>query len=77
LKWIEDFLCDHSQQVVMDGYSSDDLPVNSGVPQGTILDLLLFFCYINDLPECVSCNICLYADGVPLYNIIESEKDCC
>ena len=74
LQWIED-LCDCSQQVVMDGYSSDNLPVISGVPQGTMLGPLLFLYYINDLPECVSCNICLYADDVLLYNIIKSEKD--
>ena len=60
----------------MDGYSSDNLPVTSGIPQGTMLGPLLFLCYINDLPECVSCNIRLYADDVLLYNIIESEKDC-
>ena len=75
LQWIEDFLCGRSQQVVMDGYSSDNLPVTSGVLQGTVLGPLLFLCYINDLPECVSCNIHLYADDVLLYNI-ESEKDC-
>ena len=59
----------------MDGYSSDNLPVTSGVPQGTMLCPLLFLSYINDLPECVSYNIRLYADDVLLYNIIESEKD--
>ena len=72
---MEDFLCDRSQQVVMDGYCGVNLPVSSGVLQGTVLGPLLFLCYINDLPECVSCSIRLYAD-VLLYNIIESEKDC-
>ena len=46
------------------------------MPRGLILQGIRKLCYINDLPECVSCNIRLYADDVLLYNIIELEKDC-
>ena len=35
LLWIEDFLSDRSQQVVLEAKYSDSCPVLSGVPQGS------------------------------------------
>ena len=74
--WLENFLSDRTQQVVLDGCCSDILPVTSGVPQGTVLAPLLFLCYINDLPELVSCCCQLYADDVLLYKVIRLDEDC-
>ena len=34
------------------GESSDEVSVDSGVTQGTVLGLLLFLCHINHLPDC-------------------------
>ena len=74
--WLENFLSDRTQQVVLDGCCSDILPVTSGVPRGTVLTPLLFLCYINDLPELVSCCCRLYADDVLLYKVIRLDEDC-
>ena len=76
LLWLENFLSDRTQQVILDGYHSNILPVTSGVPQGTVLASLLFLCYINDLPELVSCCCRLYADELLLYKVIRSDEDC-
>ena len=46
----------------MDGKSSQEYPVNAGVPQGSILDPTLFLLYTDDLPNAVICNISIYAD---------------
>ena len=62
--------------MVLDGFTSESHPVNSGVPQGTILAPLLFLCYINDLPSSIQSKIGLYADNTILYSTIHTISDC-
>ena len=75
LNWIRAFLTGRTQCVVVDGEKSDFVPVQSGVPQGTVLGPLLFLLHINDLPECVSSSVRLFADDCLLYRTIRSDVD--
>ena len=56
---ISSFLSNRRLRVVLDGKSSQEYPVNAGVPQSSILGLTLFLLYINDLPDDVICDIAI------------------
>ena len=52
----------------LDGSLSSKLPINAGVPQGSLLGSTLFLIYINDLPGEVLQKIDIYADDTTLYS---------
>ena len=54
--------------MVLDRKSSQEHPVNAGVPQGSIIVPTLFLLYINDLLDDIICNIAVYADNTTLYS---------
>ena len=62
-------------RVVLDGKSSQEYPVNVGVPQGFILGPTLFLIYINDLLDDVICDIAIYADDTTLYSRCDWASD--
>ena len=75
LSWIENFLSGRKQRVLVEGATSLEAEVTSGVPQGTVMGPLLFLVFINDLPDSVSSNVKLFADDCLLYRTINSIHD--
>jgi len=75
LKWIENFLTNRQQQVVLNGQLSHVAPVISGVPQGYVLGPLLFIMFINDLSSVVSSSIFMFADDAKIFKVIRSHDD--
>ena len=77
LKWFESYLRERYQRVVVNGGTSKWLPVDSGVPQGSILGPLLFNIFINDMSKVPKhSNIVLYADDTKCYKGIATIDDC-
>ena len=75
-KWIESFLDNRSQRVVIDGHFSIDAKITSCVPQGSVLGPLLLLMYIDDLPNCVQYSVCrLFADDCILYQRLRTSQD--
>lgn len=75
-KWLYSFLTHRRQRVVVNGKTSQWLPVRSGVPQGSVLGPTVFVVFINDLPEVVNSIVKIYADDTKLFREIRLEDDC-
>ena len=75
LSWIQSFLVGRTQSVVLEGECSDEVPVSSGVPQGSVLGPILFLSYINDLPDNVQSQVRLFADDTAVYLTINHPSD--
>ena len=62
LDWFRNYLSNRTQYVSINGTDSGLLPIECGVPQGSILGPLLFLVYINDLPNACNATTILFAD---------------
>ena len=73
----EDFLIERKEQrVAVNGVFSKWYDVISGVPQGFVLDPVLFLECINTLPdEIESCDMFFFADDNKLFRNIYSDSD--
>ena len=61
--------------MALDGKSSQEYPINAGVPQGSILGPTLFLLYINGLTDDVICDIAIYADDTTVYSKCDRVSD--
>ena len=77
LGWIEDFLYNRTQTVIINDSKSRTARVTSGIPQGSVLGPMLFVLYINDLPDVVDKNthIFLFVDDTKAFRHIKSSED--
>ncbi|MEW8545035.1 MAG: reverse transcriptase domain-containing protein [Candidatus Thiodiazotropha sp.] len=75
---MESFQTDRKQRVLVNGMTSEWKSVTSGIPQGSVLGLILFVLYINDLPDVVSHGSIpyLFVDDTKIYHSIYRTQDC-
>ena len=77
MSWIQGFLLERKQKIVLNGYSSNWADVLSGVPQGyqSVLSPLMFSIYVNDVPDIVDSPILLFADDIKIFRCIKTQLD--
>ena len=74
-QWISSFLNSRTQQVLVEGQSSEKVPVISGLPHGSVLGPTLFLIFINNLPDDINSRTRLFADNCILYRQISSDSN--
>ena len=73
--WLKSYLSNCHQYVSINGYESGLAAINCGVPQGSVLEPLLFLLYINDLNQAIkSCKVHHFADDTNLLCLSISIK---
>ena len=75
-RWVKDFVTGRSQRVIVNRVHSTSVPVQSGVPQGSVIGPALFLIYINDLPDSIQSESRLFADDTIIYRQIHTQQDC-
>ena len=74
LKSFNSYLTNRYQFVRIHCTVSDPIPIEYGVPQGSILSPLLFSIYVNDLPEAPwNCSTECYVDDTKLFVSFHSQ----
>ena len=64
---LKNYLHNREQRVVLNGQTSEWKRIYSGVPQGSVLDPLLFLIYISDLPDGLTSMCKIFADDTSLF----------
>ena len=70
LNVLTNYLSNRMQRVVVNGSQSNFLPIESGVPQGSVLGPLLFLVFINDLQKNIQSKIKFFADDTMLFSTV-------
>jgi len=75
LMWIENWLSNRKQRVILNGCFSEWTDVMIRVPQGSVLGPLLFVIFINDTDDCVAGKILKFANGTKIYRTVNISAE--
>ena len=70
LEWFASYLFCRSQVVDINNKRSNEFYIYRGVPQGSILGLLLFLIFFNDFPDALKkSKVLMYAEDTVIYYV--------
>ena len=68
---LKNYLINRKQRVVLNGQTYEWRKINSGIPQGSVLGLLLLLIYINYLPDGITSICKIFADDRSLFSKVQ------
>ena len=71
----ENYLDNQNKRMILDGKCSSWKTILSGIPQGSALGPLLFFIYMNDLPNRPNSICKIFADDASIFSkVLDKDK---
>ena len=74
-QWIENWLKNRKQRVIINGETSEWADVTSGVVQGSVMGPNLYVLYSSDLDSDITCKISTFADDTKIGNRADNETN--
>ena len=75
LEFLQSYLTGRNHVVEINGQRSSSVPINFGVPQGSVLGPFLFSVMINDLPNNINALSILYADDSTFFYVNKNLEE--
>ncbi len=75
LSWIEEWLRNRKQRVVMNGEVSEWMNVTSSVVQGSVLGPICFSIYMDDMDDGLKATLSKFADNTKVIYPIKTQED--
>ena len=74
-RWLQNFLKNRKQAVIVDRVKSTWSEIISGIPQGSVLGPILFLIYISDIGEELNVKALVYVDDTKVKQKVNTEED--